>query len=85
MCSPKLKGRKRDISLINIHAPTKDKNIDENSEFYERLEELFVGLPNHYINIVLSDCNFKSGQGEGYEAFIRKKAFTKIVIGAGRC
>lgn len=52
--------------MINIHAPTEDMDIDEKSEFYERLKELLVGLPGREIRIILGDCNAKVGQEQGY-------------------
>lgn len=46
MCCLKLKGRQRNMILINIHIPTEDKNIEEKCEFYQKLDEFLVGLPN---------------------------------------
>ena len=36
-----LKGRLRDIIVLNVHAPTEDKDDDIKDSFYEEIERLF--------------------------------------------
>ena len=54
-----LKGRWCDIIVLNVHAPTEDKDDDIKDSFYEELERLFDQLPMYHIKILLGDFNAK--------------------------
>jgi hypothetical protein len=40
-----LKGRWCDIIVLNVHAPTQDKDDDIKDSFYEELEQVFDQFP----------------------------------------
>ena len=56
-----LKGRWCEIIVLNIHAPSEDKDDVINS-FYEEIELLFDQFPKYHIKILLGDFNAKVGQ-----------------------
>ncbi|XP_070166158.1 uncharacterized protein [Polyergus mexicanus] len=55
-------GRWYKIAIINVHAPTEDKDDEIKNGFYEELEHLVDQLPNDYMKIVLEDFNAKIGK-----------------------
>ena len=57
-----LKGRWCDIIVLNVHAPTEDKDDDIKDSFYEEIEQLFDQLPKYHMKILLGDFNAKVGQ-----------------------
>ena len=64
MCVLRLRGKLFNYSLVNVHAPTEDKDIDEKDEFYGVLEDVYGRLPRHDVGIVLGDLNAKVGREE---------------------
>jgi hypothetical protein len=57
-----LRGRWCDIIVLNVHAPTVDKNDDMKESFYEKLERLFDKFPKQHMKILLRDFNVKVGR-----------------------
>ena len=57
-----LKGRWCDIIVLNVHAPTEDKDDDMKDSFYEEIERLFDQLPMYHMKILLGDFNAKVGR-----------------------
>ena len=57
-----LKGRWCDIIVVNVHAPTEDKDDDIKDSFYEEIERLFDQLPMYHMKILLGDFNAKVGR-----------------------
>ncbi|KAK9727614.1 hypothetical protein QE152_g19059 [Popillia japonica] len=55
-------GKYRKISLLNVHAPTDDKDPIVKSEFYEELEKVLEKVPKFDIKLVLGDLNAKIGR-----------------------
>ena len=53
------KGRYCDIIVLNVHAPSEDKDDDIKDSFYEEIERLFYQLPMYHIKILLGDFNAK--------------------------
>jgi hypothetical protein len=43
-----LKGHWCDIILLNVHAPTEDKDDDIKDSFYEELEQVFDQFPSRF-------------------------------------
>ena len=66
----RVKGKFCNIPLINIYAPTKDKEEDIKEQFYEELKGTQDRVPKHDITIILCDINVKLG---------KEKAFSKVV------
>jgi hypothetical protein len=54
-----LKGRWCDIIVLNVHAPTEDKDDDIKDSFYEELEHVFDQFPKCHMKILLGDFNAK--------------------------
>jgi hypothetical protein len=50
-----LKGRWCNITVLNVHAPTEDKDDDIKDSFYEELEQVSELFPSYYMNILLGD------------------------------
>jgi hypothetical protein len=48
-----------DISVLNVHAPTEDKDDDIKDSFYEELEQVFDQFPKYYMKILLGHFNAK--------------------------
>ena len=62
MCTLRVKGKWFNITFINVHAPTEDKEDEEKDAFYTLLEEQFDRAPRHDVKIVLGDLNAKVGR-----------------------
>jgi len=65
-----VQGRWYKIAIINVHAPTEDKDNEIKDEFYEELEHLVEQLPNDYMKIVLGDFNAKIGKEDFFRPTI---------------
>jgi hypothetical protein len=57
-----VKGRRCNIIVLNVHAPTEDKIDDIKDRFYEELEQVFDKFPKYHIKILLIDFNAKVGR-----------------------
>jgi hypothetical protein len=62
LCYLHLKSRFFNISIINAHAPTEDKEEEEEEAFYEKLKRAYDELPANDIRIILGDMNAKIGK-----------------------
>jgi exonuclease III len=58
-CVLRIKTRFQNMSLINVHAPTKEKEESEKEAFYQKVEEIYDSCPSNDIKIVLGDWNAK--------------------------
>jgi exonuclease III len=56
-----LKGRWFDIIVLNVHAPTDDKDVIKDS-FYEELKQVFDQLPRYHMKILMGDFNANVGR-----------------------
>jgi exonuclease III len=55
-----LRGRWCHIIVLNVHAPTEDKNDDVKDSFYDELERVFdTRFPKYHMKILLGDFNAK--------------------------
>ena len=58
-----LRGRWRNIIVVNEHAPSEEKSDDSKDSFYEELEQVFLyHFPKYHIKILLGDFNSKVGR-----------------------
>jgi exonuclease III len=57
-----LKGSLCDITVLNVHAPTGDKDDVIKVNFYEELEQVFDQFPRYHMKILLGDFNAKVGR-----------------------
>jgi hypothetical protein len=60
-----LKGHCCDI-VLNVHAPTEDKDNNIKYSFYEELEQVFDQFPRYHMKILLGDFYAKVGREEGH-------------------
>jgi hypothetical protein len=51
-----LKGHWCDI-ILNVHAPTEDKDKDIKDSFYKELEQVFDQFPRYHMKMLLGDIN----------------------------
>jgi hypothetical protein len=56
-----LKGHWCDI-VLNVHAPTDDKDYDLKNNFRKELEQVFDMLPRYHMKILLRDFTAKGGR-----------------------
>jgi exonuclease III len=65
-----LKGRWCDIIVLNVHAPTEDKEDDIKDSFYKELEWVFDQFPRYHMKIVRGDFNAKVGREDIFKTTI---------------
>jgi hypothetical protein len=53
----KLRGRWCDTIVLNVHAPTEDKNYDMKDSFNEELERVLDQFRKYHMKILLRDFN----------------------------
>lgn len=70
LCTLRIRGKFFNISLINAHAPTEEKDDEVKELFYERLQLAYNNAPPRDIKIILGDFNAKVGQEETYRPAI---------------
>ena len=62
-----LKVKFHNITLINVHAPTEEKEEEEKDKFYDDLQRACERVPKHDIVLILGDLNAKIGKEKAYE------------------
>jgi len=70
ICKLRVKGKFHNITLINIYAPTEDKEEEIKEQFYEELQQIQDKVPKHDVTIILGDMNAKLG---------RENVFSQVV------
>jgi hypothetical protein len=73
-----LKGRWRDIIVLNVHAPTEDKDDDTKDSFYEELEQVFDQFPRYHMKILQGDFNAKVGKEDVFKPIIGNKSLHEV-------
>ena len=66
----RIKTRFQNISHINVHAPTEEKEELEKKAFYQEVDEVYDSCPSSDIKIVLGDWNAKVRREEIYQGVI---------------
>lgn len=66
-----LEGHERNISIINVHTPTEEKDETDKDIFYEKLVEEYEKLPKHDTEMVMGD----------YIAKVRKEEIYRLTVG----
>ena len=59
LCYLRLRSRYKKISLLNINAPTEEKDLETKTENNEELEKEYQKIPKYDIKIVIGDANAK--------------------------
>jgi len=57
-----LRGRWRNIIVLNVHTPSEGKIEESKDTFYEELEQVFEHFPKYHMKILLGDFNAKVGR-----------------------
>jgi len=70
LCVLRLKGRFKNYSLINVHAPHNESTEADKDDYYEALATAYDELPAHDIKIVVGDFNAKVGKEEVFRPTI---------------
>jgi hypothetical protein len=58
------------ITVLNMHAPTVDKDDFIKDSFYEELEQVFDQFPRYHMNILLGDFKAKVGREDMFKPII---------------
>lgn len=72
LCTLRIRGKFFNYTLINVYAPTEEKDIDDKELFYEKLVEVYDRAPKRDIKIILGDFNAKVGREVYYRPTIGK-------------
>jgi hypothetical protein len=72
-----LRGRCCNIIVLNVHAPTEDKNDDVKDTFYEKLEQVFHKSPKYHMKILLGDFSDKVGREDIFKPTIGNGSLPK--------
>lgn len=75
LCLLRLRGKYRKISIINVHAPTEEKSIEEKDMFYEEIAKTIDSVKKYDIKIIAGDFNAKVGREEDYRNITGNKSF----------
>lgn len=62
LCTIRIKGRFKNISVMSVYAPTEDAEGDIKDVFYEMIEEEYRKLPSYDTKIIMGDFNAKIGK-----------------------
>jgi len=62
ICKLRVKGKFYNMILINIYAPTEDKEDEIEEQFYEELQRTQDRVPKHDVIIIMGDMNAKLGK-----------------------
>jgi exonuclease III len=74
ICRLRVKTRFFNLSVINVHAPTEDKDETEKDEFYSQLQRTYDSAPSKDIKAIIGDLNAKLGKEEIYKGTIGKQS-----------
>lgn len=72
LCTLRIRGKFFNYTLINVYAPTEEKDNEDKEIFYEKLVEVYDKAPNRDIKIILGDFNAKIGREVYYRPAIGK-------------
>ena len=72
LCVLRIKGRFKNYSILNVHAPHNEAPEADKDAFYEKLASTYDGLPAYDVKIIEGDLNAKVGKEEVYRPTIGK-------------
>jgi len=75
-----LRGRWRNIIVVNVHAPSEEKSDEAKDSFYDELEQVFDYFPKYHMNMLLGDINAKVGRENIFKPTIGQKISIRIVM-----
>ncbi|PNF20430.1 hypothetical protein B7P43_G08115 [Cryptotermes secundus] len=59
MCTLRIRTRFSNMTLMNVHAPTEEKEEEGKDYFYQQMEETYDSIPSNDIKVILGDPNAK--------------------------
>jgi exonuclease III len=80
VCKLRVKGKFHNMTLINIYAPTEDKEEEIKEQFYEELQRTQDRLPKHYLIIIFGDMNAKLGKEKVFSQAIGRHTYTMYLM-----
>ena len=69
-----LRGRWRNIIVVNVHAPSEEKSDEAKDSFCEELEQVFDQFPKYHMKMLLGDFNAKLGRENIFELSIGQES-----------
>ena len=66
ICRIRLATKFFNLSIINVHCPTDEKDEDIKAEFYQLLEKIYDTAPKNDIKLIMGDMNAKIGKEDAY-------------------
>jgi len=66
----RLRGRWRNIIVVNVHAPSEEKSDESKDSFYEELEQVFHHFPKYHMKMLLGDFNANVGRENSFKPAI---------------
>jgi hypothetical protein len=73
-----LKGHWCNIIVLNVHAPTKDKDDAIKDSFYKELEQVFDQFPWYHMKIQLADFNAIVGREDIFKLIIGNESVHEV-------
>jgi hypothetical protein len=73
-----LKGRWCDIIVLNLHAPTEDKDDVIKDSFCKELEEVFNQFPRYHVKTLMGDFNAKVGREDIFKPVIGNESLHEV-------
>jgi len=73
-----LRGRWRNIIVVNVHAPSEEKRYQSKYSFYEELEQVFDHFPKYHMKILLGDFNAKAGRENIFKPTIGQESLHQV-------
>ncbi|XP_008484678.1 craniofacial development protein 2-like, partial [Diaphorina citri] len=62
ICTMRLKGAFKNITIVCIYAPTEESDDDQKDYFYETLECVLSKIPTYDVKLIIGDANAKIGK-----------------------
>jgi len=69
-----LRGRWRNVIVVNVHAPSEEKSDESKDSFYEELEQVFDHFPKYHMKMLLGDFNAKVGRENIFKSVIGQES-----------
>ena len=60
--SVEIAGKYQKITVINIHAPTEEKEIEIKEQFYNELDRIYERIAKYDLKVIIGDANVKLGR-----------------------
>ena len=69
-----LRGRWRNIIVVNVYAPSEEKSDESKQSFYEELEQVFDHFPKYHMKMLLGEFNVKVGREKIFKPTIGQES-----------